>query len=172
MTKRGDEPAHPLVVVMGVSGAGKTTIGEAVASRLNVEYADADAFHPQVNIDKMSNGSPLTDEDRWPWLHAIGSWLNERQATGGVVSCSALRRAYRDVLAGSAAGVTFLHLDGDPEMIRERMARRSDHFMPTSLIDSQIETLEPLQDGERGIVVDVFGSPEGIVETCLSELSR
>ncbi|MGH3359268.1 MAG: gluconokinase [Nocardioidaceae bacterium] len=160
--------APPLVVVMGVSASGKTTVGEKLARRCGVEYADADAFHPKANIAKMSSGVPLTDEDRWPWLRAIGEWLAARAGTGGVVSCSALRRSYRDVLVDNAPTVRFLHLDGDPSVIRERIARRKDHFMPPSLIDSQLETLEPLEADEPGRAIDLTKSPDAIVEAFLA----
>src|SRR5680860_1864429 len=130
MTK---ESQTPLVVVMGVSGVGKTTAGEALAKRLRVEYADADTFHPQSNIDKMSSRTPLTDEDRWPWLESIGAWLHEQRETGAVVSCSALARRYRDVLVDAEPRVQFLHLHGDPKVIKERVAARPHHFMPASL---------------------------------------
>ncbi|MFY0409263.1 gluconokinase [Solicola sp. PLA-1-18] len=162
----------PLVVVMGISGTGKTTVGELVAQRLGLEYSDADVFHPQANIDKMSAGTPLTDEDRWPWLEAIGAWLAERDATGGVVSCSALRRAYRDVLTGAAPRARFLHLDGDIELIRERVAHRSGHFMPVSLLESQKDTLVPLGDDEPGLRVDVADSPDQIADAFLADLEQ
>lgn len=148
---------------MGVSAVGKTTVGELLAGRIGVEYADADAFHPQANIDKMSSGAPLTDDDRWPWLRAIGEWLRSHVATGGVVSCSALKRAYRDVLVAAEPSVRFLHLDGDPDVIRRRIAERKHHFMPPSLIDSQLDTLEPLQDDEPGTAYDLTKSPDAIV---------
>ena len=157
------DPA-PLVVVMGVSASGKTTVGELLAERFDAEYADADAFHPQSNIDKMSSGAALTDEDRWPWLEAIGQWLVERVEVGGVVSCSALRRAYRDVLFKAAPTVRFLHLHGDPDVVRERIARRKHHFMPPSLIDSQLDTLEVLEPDEPGIEIDFAKAPGEIVD--------
>ncbi|MDO9381200.1 MAG: gluconokinase [Nocardioidaceae bacterium] len=162
----------PLVVVMGISGTGKTTVGELVAERLGLEYSDADAFHPQANIDKMSAGTPLTDEDRWPWLEAIGAWLAERDASGGVVSCSALRRAYRDVLTDAAPRARFLHLDGDIELIRDRVAHRSGHFMPVSLLESQKDTLELLGDDEPGLRVDVADSPAQIVDAFVAHLEQ
>ena len=154
----------PLVVIMGVSAVGKTTVGEGLAAQYGVEYADADAFHPQANIDKMSAGVALTDDDRWPWLEAIGGWLHERRDTGGVVSCSALKRAYRDVLVEAAPSLCFLHLDGDPAVIRERIARRKHHFMPPSLVDSQLSTLEPLERDECGVAIDLTKRPDEIIE--------
>ncbi|UYM04395.1 gluconokinase [Solicola gregarius] len=171
MPERNRTPA-PLVVVMGVSAVGKTTVGEKLAARFGVEYADADAFHPQANIDKMSGGVPLTDDDRWPWLAAIGKWLDERTDLGGVVSCSALKRAYRDVLVDAAPSVRFLHLDGDSDVIRARIARRKHHFMPPSLIDSQLATLEPLEPDEPGAAIDLTMTPDAIVDEFLDTTGR
>ncbi|QWF79112.1 gluconokinase [Amycolatopsis sp. CA-230715] len=155
-----------VIVVMGVSGSGKTTVGTELAERLGVDYAEADTFHPRANIDKMSSGVPLTDEDRWPWLHAIADWIREHQETGGVVTSSALKRSYRDVLRTGGA-VAFLHLDGPRELLAERMKTRSGHFMPVSLLDSQLGTLEPLGACENGLVADIRDSPEEIVKTAL-----
>lgn len=159
-----------VIVVMGVAGSGKTTVGQDVAERLGVEYAEADAFHPAANIEKMSSGHPLTDEDRWPWLHAIADWIREHQASGGVVSSSALKRRYRDVLR-SGGDVWFLHLNGSPELIAERMESRSGHFMPVSLLDSQLADLEPLETDERGVLADIAEAPEAIVRTVLDALA-
>src|SRR5690606_5037351 len=114
----GMSPA--LVVVMGISGVGKSAVGHAVADRAGVDYADGDDYHPKANIEKMSAGEALTDEDRWPWLELIGQWLAEHDETGGVISCSALRRVYRDVLTKHAPRVVFLHLVGDHELILSR----------------------------------------------------
>ena len=167
---RTDDPADaPLVVVMGIAGVGKTATGTLLAKRLGVAYEDADVFHPQANIDKMASGTPLTDEDRWPWLEAIGAWLAEHEPTGGVVSCSALRRAYRDVLRNAAPRVVFLHLHGDPDLIRSRMEAREDHFMPPSLLTSQQQTLEPLQPDERGKAYDVSNTPDQIVSAFVAD---
>ncbi|MCW7943082.1 gluconate kinase [Streptomyces hygroscopicus] len=149
-----------VVVVMGVAGTGKTTVGPLLATRLGVPYAEGDDFHPQANIAKMSAGVPLTDEDRWPWLDAIGDWANGRAGHGGVVSSSALKRAYRDRLRAVAPDVVFVHLTGDRSLIEERMAHRQGHFMPTALLDSQFATLQPLEPDERGVAVDVSGNPE------------
>ncbi|MCE7008365.1 gluconokinase [Kibdelosporangium philippinense] len=152
-----------VIVVMGVSGAGKTTVGRELAQRLGVDYAEADEFHPPENIAKMSSGTPLTDEDRWPWLHSIADWIKARQHTGGVVTSSALKRKYRDVLR-SGGDVFFVHLDGTRELIAERLAARKGHFMPPALLDSQIADLEPLQPDERGIVLDIDAEPDELVE--------
>jgi gluconokinase len=153
----------PLVVVMGISGVGKSAVGHELADRFGVEYEDGDAFHSEANIAKMSAGTPLTDEDRWPWLADIGAWLAGHEVTRGVVSCSALRRAYRDVLVHAAPRVMFLHLTGDHDLIESRMEHR-DHFMPPSLLESQEKTLEPLQDDERGWALDIAPSPAKIVD--------
>jgi gluconokinase len=158
-------PAHPpLVTVMGVSGSGKTTVGAALAQRLRVPFADADDFHPQANIDKMSAGVPLDDLDRLPWLHAIGGWLADHRAGGAVVSCSALKRGYRDTLREGAPSVFFLHLDGSREVVARRVAGRPGHFMPASLVDSQFSTLEPLGADEAGLVLPLDLGVDELVE--------
>ncbi|MGA4965890.1 gluconokinase [Streptomyces pseudogriseolus] len=164
-----------VVVVMGVAGTGKTTIGPLLAARLGVPYAEGDDFHPQSNIAKMSAGTPLTDDDRWPWLDAIGDWAQGRAGLGGVVSCSALKRSYRDRLRAAAPGVVFVHLTGDRALIEDRMSHRQGHFMPTALLDSQFATLQPLEPDEAGVAVNVTGSPEEITErtaTALTALSE
>jgi gluconokinase len=153
------------IVVMGVSGSGKSTVGAALAQRLRVPFADADDFHPPANIAKMTAGQPLDDDDRYPWLEAIGQWLAERcEDRGGVMSCSALKRKYRDQLRRHCVGVEFLHLSGTPEVIRKRQASRPGHFMPASLLASQFATLEPLESDERGIVIDVDQNIDSIVD--------
>jgi len=151
-----------VVVVMGVAGTGKTTIGPLLAARFGVPYAEGDDFHPPANIAKMSAGTPLTDDDRWPWLDAIGDWAHGRAGLGGVVSCSALKRSYRDRLRAAAPGVVFVHLSGDRALVEDRMSHRQGHFMPTALLDSQFATLQPLEPDEAGVAVDVAGSPEEI----------
>ncbi|MDL2080653.1 gluconokinase [Streptomyces sp. GXMU-J15] len=159
-----------VIVVMGVAGTGKTTIGPLLAARLGVPYAEGDDFHPQANIDKMSAGVPLDDGDRWPWLDAIGAWAQGRTGLGGVVSSSALKRSYRDRLRAAAPGVLFVHLSGDRELIGSRMQQRQGHFMPTALLDSQFATLQPLQADEAGVVVDVSGTPEEITARAVTAL--
>ncbi len=156
-----------LVVVMGVTGSGKSTVGTALAARVGVPFADADDFHSPENVAKMRSGVPLTDVDRRPWLLAIGAWLAE-QENGAVVTCSALKRVYRDTLREAAPTITFLHLDGDKETVRQRVGSREGHFMPTSLVDSQFADLEPLGADERGIVVDFALPVETIVERVAS----
>ena len=148
---------------MGVTGAGKSTVGAALARRLGVPFADADTFHPQANIAKMAAGTPLTDDDRYPWLEAVGQWL-AGHADGGVMSCSALKRGYRDILRSHCPGIVFLHLTGSPELIARRQAGRVGHFMPSALVKSQFDTLEPLGPDEHGMALDVGSSVEDIVE--------
>jgi gluconokinase len=159
--------SHP-IVVMGVSGSGKSTVGAALAGRLRVPYEDADDLHPPENVEKMSRGVPLDDHDRWPWLERIGAWLVAHES-GGVIACSALRRKYRDQLRHHCPSVGFLHLEGGRELIERRQASRPGHFMPASLLTSQFETLEPLAPDERGVVVSVGGGVDEIVETYLAE---
>lgn len=161
-----------VVVIMGVAGTGKTTIGPLLAERLGVPYAEGDDFHPPANIAKMSAGTPLDDEDRRPWLDAIGGWAHGRAGLGGVVSSSALKRMYRDRLRAAAPEVVFVHLTGDRELIEDRMSHREGHFMPTQLLDSQFATLQPLGDDEAGVDVNVSGSPEEIADRAVSCLAR
>jgi gluconokinase len=156
------------VVVMGVSGSGKSTVGAALAQRTRVPFADADDFHPPANIAKMTSGQSLNDDDRYPWLESIGEWLGGRCADGGVMSCSALKRKYRDQLRRNCPDVVFLHLAGSPEVIGRRQASRPGHFMPASLLASQFETLEPLEADERGVVIDVDQDIDSIVEAYLA----
>jgi gluconokinase len=156
-----------VIVVMGVSGSGKTTIGTALASALEVEYAEADTFHPKANIAKMTAGTPLTDADRAPWLEAIAGWIRDHRAAGGVVTSSALKRRYRDVLR-SGGDVWFAHLHGDREILAERMQTRSGHFMPVSLLDSQLADLEPLEPDEPGTIFDIRETPAAITEAVLT----
>ena len=158
--------AIKVIVVMGVSGSGKSTIASMLAQRLHWVYEDADWFHPQSNIEKMHHGEPLTDQDRWPWLHAIAAWIDAtRRAEGhGVCACSALKRAYRDILIGDRRDVSFVFLKGDRDLIARRIAARADHFMPPALLDSQFKTLEEPQPDERAIVVSIAPHPREIVE--------
>lgn len=152
------------IVVMGVSGSGKSTVGAALAQRLRVPFADADDFHPPANIAKMTAGQPLDDDDRHPWLEAIGEWLAQHSGAGGVMSCSALKRKYRDQLRGHCPETTFVHLSGTPDVIGKRQASRPGHFMPASLLASQFATLEPLGSDESGITIDVDQDIDSIVE--------
>ncbi len=181
MTGRPIQPSAPggapaigrqshLVLVMGVSGAGKSTVGSLLAERLGVPFADADSFHPPENIEKMSRGEPLTDEDRWPWLDAIGAWLDAHEPAGGVATCSALKQAYRDRLLASRPAVRLLYLEGDPALIGARQAERAGHFMPPSLMSSQFATLEPPAPDPGTIILSVAPPPEEIVEEALAAL--
>jgi gluconokinase len=160
------------LVVMGVSGSGKSTIADRLARRLGWSVADADDLHPQANIDKMSAGIPLTDADREPWLHATRDWLDGEAAAGrnAVITCSALKRSYRDVLRQARSRVRFVFLDGDREVIGQRLAHRAGHFMPTSLLDSQFRDLQPLAADEDGVAVDITGTPAQITEAALRRL--
>ena len=154
------------IVVMGVSGSGKSTVGAALAQRLRVPFADADDFHPPANIAKMTAGEALNDDDRWPWLDAIGEWLAGRD--GGVITCSALKRSYRDVLRRHRSDVEFVHLHGDRDVITRRQATRPGHFMPASLLDSQFATLEPLAPDEQGTTIDIDQDIDAIVDRYLT----
>ena len=156
---------------MGVSGSGKSTVGAALAGRLGVPFEDADDLHPETNIAKMSRGEPLDDGDRYPWLERIGEWLAAHE-DGGVIACSALKRKYRDQLRHHCSSVEFLHLSGGREVIERRQASRPGHFMPASLLTSQFETLEPLAPDENGVVVEVDGSVDEIVEGYLAHSIR
>ena len=160
------------IVVMGVSGSGKSTIASMLAQRLHWVYEDADWFHPKSNIEKMHHGEPLNDEDRWPWLRAIAEWIDATRSAGGhgVVACSALKRAYRDILIGDRRDVRLVFLKGDRDLISRRIAARADHFMPSTLLESQFATLQEPQADERPIVVTIVPHPREIVEAIVSEL--
>lgn len=152
------------VIVMGVAGCGKSSVGQRLADRLGWPFLEGDSFHPAENIAKMSAGTPLCDEDRWGWLDRIAAHMAEARAAGQpvVVSCSSLKRRYRDRLRAQGLRVLFVHLHGERSLITDRMAKRSGHFMPTSLIDSQFADLEPLEPDELGVVVDIAEPPESI----------
>ena len=154
-----------VVVVMGVSGSGKTTIAALLAGRLQWEFEDGDGFHPAANVDKMHRGVPLTDEDRGPWLRAIAAWIDETRRKGGhgVVACSALKRRYRDVLIGERRDVRLVYLKGDEALIARRITARHGHFMPAALLHSQFEALEEPGPDENPIVVSIDARPIDIV---------
>lgn len=168
------DPATRHVVVMGVSGSGKSTIARPLASHLGWTFGEGDDFHPQANVSKMEAGEPLTDEDRWPWLLALSSWMGDHAGRGEdtVITCSALRRAYRDVLRQGGGTVGFIHLVGPPEVLAERMTDREDHFMPASLLDSQLATLEPLEPDEVGVTLDVRLSTEELIAAAVEWVRR
>jgi gluconokinase len=164
--------APSVIVVMGVSGSGKSTIASMLAHRLHWVYEDGDWFHPASNVEKMHHGEPLTDEDRWPWLRAIAAWIDECRKTGnhGIVACSALKRAYRDILVGERRDVRIVFLKGDRDLIARRIAARDDHFMPASLLASQFAALEEPTPDERPIVVSIAPHPREIVDDIVAKL--
>jgi carbohydrate kinase (thermoresistant glucokinase family) len=161
------------IIVMGVSGSGKSTIGALLAEALGWPFADADGFHPAANVAKMAAGQPLTDEDRWPWLDAIATHIDAARGTGQpvVVACSALRRAYRERLRAGHGDLIFLHLAGAPEVIAERQAARQGHFMPPSLMASQFATLEDPAEEVDAVTVSVSASLHEVVATALEQLA-
>ncbi|TWS19903.1 gluconokinase [Tsukamurella asaccharolytica] len=162
------------ICVMGVSGSGKSTIGAELASRLGRSFADGDDFHSEANRATMAAGQQLTDEDRWPWLAAIGAYLREEMIAGRstVVACSALKRVYRDRIRAAGASVYFVFLNGDEELLRARMQRRSGHFMKAGMLESQLSILEPLGDDEFGVTVDVTDDVAQIVTAALAAFAE
>ena len=150
---------QPVLVIMGVSGSGKSTVAALLAGQLGWDFLEGDDLHPDANVEKMAAGTPLTDDDRWPWLDTVSSWIIEHVMADvpGIITCSALKRIYRDVLREK--NVVFVHLLGSKELIGSRLSVRIDHFMPTSLLDSQLNTLEPLENDESGIIVDAGRPP-------------
>jgi carbohydrate kinase (thermoresistant glucokinase family) len=166
------EPAR-IVVVMGVSSSGKTTVGEEIARRLHAPFLDGDRYHPDANVRKMSAGIPLTDEDRWPWLKALSEALHEAAGRKGVAvgACSALKRAYRDYMIGAAGEpIVFVYLEGSFELIDSRIRARQHHFMPRSLLQSQFDTLEPPGEGENHVTVSIDDPPNRIADAALKKL--
>lgn len=161
-----------VIVVMGVTSSGKSTVGRLIAERLGAPFAEGDEYHPPANVAKMARGEPLSDADRWPWLDAlaadIGRWLAAGQTA--VVGCSALKRAYRERLRGGRDGVALVHLAGDPALIQERMAARRGHYMPVTLLPSQLAVLEPPAPDEGAITIEIGGTPESIAEEALRRL--
>jgi gluconokinase len=159
---------------MGVSGSGKTTVGNLLASRIGAEFADADWFHPKANIEKMHQGIPLTDDDRLPWLQAIAEWIDARLHSGvrAVVACSALKRRYRGILIDRRPHVRLIHLAGEIDLIARRIATRHEHFMPASLLQSQFDALEPPGSDEDPIVVSIAAQPAEIVDEIVEQLGR
>lgn len=162
------------VVVMGVSGAGKSTVGKLIAARLDCPFRDADSFHPPANIEKMSRGEPLTDQDRWPWLQAIADWIDQHRKAGttAVVTCSALKRAYRDIVtARQSADVRVVYLKGDFALIEARLRTRRGHFMPPELLKSQFDALEEPAPEEDAIVASIAGAPEDIADRIVRQIA-
>ncbi len=159
-------------IVMGVSGCGKTSVGEGLSKSTGIRFIDGDALHPKANVDKMSAGNPLTDEDRWPWLEAIGREF-AKSPEPLIIGCSALKRSYRDRIRHQAgAMVTFIHLTGTREVIGKRMQARKDHFMPPALLDSQFAALEPPTADEDSISIDIDQPLEAIIAQAAEHLSR
>jgi len=160
------------LIVMGVSGSGKSTIAESLAERLCWRYEDGDKFHPASNVAKMSAGHPLTDDDRWPWLRAIADEIDRACKAGEhvVIACSALKRAYRDVLVNGRSDVRFVYLKGTQQLIADRLARRKGHFMPPGLLESQFRTLEPPGPGENSVPVSIDASVGAIVDDIVRQL--
>lgn len=161
-----------VLVLMGVSGCGKSTVAALLAGRLGWAFEEGDALHPPANVDKMAAGHPLTDEDRWPWFEAVSEWIEGQLDKGenGIVTCSALKRSYRDLLNRRGSNIVFVYLAGDKETIANRLAVRHGHFMPSSLLDSQFADLEEPAPDEPSLRVDVGAAPEVIAEDIFNEL--
>ena len=161
-----------MLVVMGVSGSGKTTVAGLLAGSLGWELGDADDWHSPANVRKMHGGTPLSDEDRWPWLHSIAAWIDATRSTGrhGVLACSALKRAYRDILIGDRPDVRLVFLRGSESLIQHRQAARHHHYMPASLVHSQFETLEEPGPDERPLIVDVVPPAHDVVRLIVERL--
>jgi gluconokinase len=161
-----------VAIVMGVSASGKTTVAVPLAKQLGWQFLEGDDLHPAANVAKMKSGTPLTDEDRWPWLRAIAAHIDDWRARGisGVITCSALKRAYRDIIIGGRPDVRLVYLQGDRELLAQRAAGRHGHFMPASLLDSQLATLEEPGADENPITVHVGPTPEALVEEIIGRL--
>ena len=166
--------SEPVVLTMGVSGCGKTTISLLLAERTGWPFLDADEMHPIANVEKMKSGIPLTDEDRWPWLEKVAAWIAERYAAGepGVVACSALKRAYRHLLREADPDLRLVYLFGERELLEKRLAHRHGHFFPRQLLDAQLTDLEEPTPDENPIVVSIRQSPEEAMELILAALGR
>jgi gluconokinase len=169
-----EQSATTSIVVMGVSGSGNSTIAAGLVERLGWDFAEGDEFHPAANVAKMHSGHPLTDEDRWPWLRSLAAWIGEHEAAGknAVVTCSALKRRYRDVLREGHPSVWFAHVRAAPELIQQRVEARRGHYMPPSLLGSQLDILEPLEPDEPGAQISGVDPPAQVAELVLEALSR
>jgi gluconokinase len=167
-------PLPTSIVVMGVSGSGKTTVATRLAERLGWEFGEGDDHHPPANVEKMRSGVPLDDDDRTPWLLDLAAWIHEREAAGRgcVLTCSALKRSYRDLLRTGNDDVWFAHVDVPEEVLAERLGSRQGHYMPASLLRSQLDTLQPLQPDEPGLTVPGTGDADEVVASILSALGR
>jgi gluconokinase len=162
---------QPVLVIMGVSGSGKSTVAGLLAGTLGWDFAEGDELHPESNVAKMQAGQPLSDEDRWPWLESIADWIRAHTAAGtpGVVTCSALKKRYRDVLRGE--GVVFVFLEGSRDRISDRLASRNGHFMPPALLESQFEALEAPTEEENSISLSVSGTPAEVAQDIIAGLN-
>ncbi len=162
------------VVVMGVSGSGKTTVAHQLARRVGWEFAEGDEHHPPANVEKMRAGTPLTDADREPWLRGLAAWIAERERSGSscVLTCSALRRSSGELMRQGIHSVLFSHVDVPEAVLAERLAARTGHYMPSSLLGSQLATLEPLEDDEPGVTVPGTGDPAEVVDAVVAALPR
>jgi gluconokinase len=166
-------PLPPLsLIVMGVSGVGKTSVAHALVARTGWSFQEGDDLHPEANRAKMAAGHPLVDDDRWPWLQRIADWIGTREAAGdgAVVTCSALKRSYRDLLRAGHPSVRFVHLLADEVVLTSRVTHRLGHFMPAALLRSQLDTLEPLGPDEPGVGVDTQGDPDAVADRALAAL--
>jgi len=165
-----DRTQQPVLVIMGVSGSGKSTVAGILAGQLGWDLEEGDDLHPPANVAKMHAGIPLTDEDRWPWLESVAAWIREHTSAGlpGIITCSALKRIYRDRMRGDH--VVFVHLAGDKDVIERRLSARLDHFMPTTLLDSQIDTLEPPGPDENTLVVNLGRRPAELAAEIIDRL--
>jgi gluconokinase len=174
MAEETGRPRTTTIVVMGVSGAGKSTVAAELVSRLGWDFAEGDEFHPPENVEKMRAGTPLDDDDRWPWLRRLAAWIGEHEAAGdsAVATCSALKRSYRDLLRDGHPSVWFAHVSADPELIHGRVEHRRGHYMPPSLLGSQLSTLEPLQPDEPGAVISGVDPPAEVADHVLAALSE
>jgi gluconokinase len=172
MTQPAAIPSIAAVIVMGVSGCGKTTVGEAIAEDLGLEFRDGDSFHSAANVEKMRHGTALTDEDRWPWLAAMAAWIDACRQNGatGVLACSALKRVYRDALRAGHQDVRFVFLKGTKDEIAGRLAARKGHYMPPSLLDSQFATLEVPGADERPVTLSIMTTPEALAQAAIAQL--
>ncbi|WP_091940612.1 gluconokinase [Trujillonella endophytica] len=167
-------PGTTTIVVMGVSGSGKSTVAAELVSRLGWEFAEGDEFHPPENVEKMRAGTPLDDDDRWPWLRRLAGWIGEHEAAGTsvVVTCSALKRSYRDLLREGHPSVWFAHVTVDAALLRRRVEERQGHYMPPSLLESQLATLEQLQPDEPGATISGAGAPGEVAGSLLRALGE
>ncbi len=170
MTEPRQQSGRPLIVVMGVSGSGKSTVGALLAEALGTPFTDGDDLHPAANVAKMAAGIPLDDADRWPWLAAVGRALAGAGPEGLVVACSALKRAYRDAIRAEAPTARFVELDSSPELLAARMVQRANHFMPPSLLASQLALLEPLAADEPGVRIPNDVAPAVVVARAVAAL--